>query len=243
MGCFGELGFIGIFSFLEESDDELLDFFFSTGGSFSESLEELEEDFGLAGFFSSLSELELDDLTFSSGFRGSVGGTIGVSLVPDFLLELLDDLLLLGESGFGSISCLGDSGFGLSLLSELDDDLLFGFSGNSGSVLGITGSSFGIDFLDDELDEDFLLLGDEIEGFSSGGVGLCFSSLSELDSESLGKGIIGSVGLTGGSTFFPLLEELLDELLLFFDFSFFLLELEELDESFDLAFSGGGIIG
>ena len=48
-GCIGEGGLTGTDSFLDDSDEELLDFFFSTGGSFSDSLEELEEDFGFDG--------------------------------------------------------------------------------------------------------------------------------------------------------------------------------------------------
>ena len=162
----GSLGFEG-FSFEELEDEELLDFFLSTGGSFSDSSE-------LSGVF---------------GLIGSViGGFAGSSLGPKLL-------------------------------------------------------SLGSDFLDDELDEDFLILGESIST-TLGLSGFLISSLSELESSTL----------VGSTTGFSLLDELLDELLCFFFLSFFsfffLLELEELelDEEllcFFLSFLEGfsGIVG
>ena len=125
------------------------------------------------------------------------------------------------------------------MLSELDEEELLDFCGITGSTLGTIGSSLGSDFLDEELDEDFLLFGESTEGFgngcSFGESGFLISSLSELDLGS--SGTFGFKGSTVGSEVFFLLEELLDELLLFLALSFFLLELEELDESLDLTFS------
>ena len=194
-GGLGELGFEGTFSFLDDSDEELLDFFFSTGGSFSDLLDELEEDFGLAGFFSSLSELELEDLIFSTGLRGSVGGSIGSSFTSGFLLdELLEDLTLFGESILGSDLGLGESALGVFLSSELDDEELFGFCGLAGSTFGDFSPSFLSDLSDDELEEDFFSFGDSSLGLSSG---FLISSLSELESDSLEIGIVGSEGSIG----------------------------------------------
>ena len=121
------------FSLEELDDDELFDFFLSTGGNFS--------SFGLSGL----------------GTIGSVVSGFSGSNISDFLLEELDeDFLLLGDLTSGSTT-FGDSGFLISSLLELDSE---SFSG------GITGSAGSFDLLSlEELDDDDF--GDL--GFSTGG--------------------------------------------------------------------------
>ena len=130
--------------------------------------------------------------------------------LSDFLLdELLEDSLLFGESIFES-GLIGDSGLGLSWLSELESDEDSGFKGSTTGFSGSTGGkgvSLGADFLLELLDDEPLLLGDSITGFLT-------SSLSELESDFL------STGLTS--------------------VDFFLEELEEDDELFDFFFSISG---
>ena len=78
----------GCFCFEELEDEELLDFFLSTEGRCSESLE-------LSGFSGLV-------MSVTGGFSGSDSVTLGESFGSDFLLESLDeDFFLSGSTGSG----------------------------------------------------------------------------------------------------------------------------------------------
>ena len=109
---FGLIGTSGVFSFDELEEDELLDFFLSTGGSFSSA--------GTSGFDGMIGSAGL-------GFSGSNIFSFG----PDLLLEELEEDFL-GDLGFGSTT-LGDSGFLISSLFELDSES-FSIAGSAGST-------------------------------------------------------------------------------------------------------------
>ena len=218
----------------DELDEE--DFCLMTGGTFSDSLELLEDLClgesvlgGISGIVTagvSLSELlELSSLLGSTGFIGSSLGRAG-----SLLEELLEDFLLLGEStGFGTSGTLAslselesDDFFGEGItgdfLDELDSDLAFG---------GCSGTFFLDELEDDELSDFFLSTGGrdseslELSGFSCGTIGSTLVSgtfddeldfLSELDFD---LGASGFAGTEGFSADF-LEDELDDELLDFF---------------------------